>query len=224
LRVDPWLTDRPAATRTFHDGYYCAQFECPTVIAHVSRWQSGAMSFFCSEIPQRTNEVLDVLIASGVLRAEPKESGDSISLRYEALTREWDRLRALIAERVDFRDTVAFWDQRARANRALASAGLADKALADYADLNALELAFIAASSSLSRRKIITLSIVCAVALGVFGFVSNYFYERWVAAKQEAEAATAILVAISNNKLQLKEESIRKLASFGKRSISNPNL
>ena len=27
--------------------------------------------------------------------------------------------------------------------------------------------------------------IVCAVALGVFGFVSKYLYDRWEAAKQE---------------------------------------
>ena len=95
--------------------------------------------------PRRTNEVLDALIASGVLREEPKESGALVSLRYETLTEEWETLRDLIAERVDFRDTVVSWKQRGSANHALASAGQANKALADYADLNELERVFIAA-------------------------------------------------------------------------------
>jgi uncharacterized protein YjbI with pentapeptide repeats len=166
--------------------------------------------------PRRTNEVLDALIASGVLRAEPKGAGALVSLRYETLTEEWEALRALIAERVDFRDTVVSWKQRGSANHALASAGQANKALADYADLNELERVFIAASSSYSRRKMIVLSIVCAVALPFFGIVSKYLYDRWAAAKQEAEAARAVLVAISTDDIRLKEESIRKLASFGK--------
>ncbi len=166
--------------------------------------------------PRRTNEVLDALIASGVLREEPKESGALVSLRYETLTQDWKTLRALIAERVDFRDTVVSWRQRGGANRALASAGQANKALADYADLNELERVFIAASSSHSRRKMIVLSIVCAVALPFFAIVSKYLYDRWAAAKQEAEAARAILTAISTDDIRLKEESIRKLARFGK--------
>jgi uncharacterized protein YjbI with pentapeptide repeats len=166
--------------------------------------------------PERTNEVLDAFIAAGVLGAEAKESGDLISLRYEALTREWDALRSLIDKRVGFRDAAIFWGQRARAKGALISARLADEALADYADLNALERAFIAASSSHSRRRMIFVSVVCAVVLGVFGFVSKNLHDRWLAAKQEAEAATAVLVAISTTDARSKEESIRKLASFGK--------
>jgi uncharacterized protein YjbI with pentapeptide repeats len=166
--------------------------------------------------PERTNEVLDALIASGVLRAEPRASGELISLRHEALTREWDTLRALIDKRVGFRDAVIFWGQRARTKGALISAGLADKALADYADLNALERAFIAASSSYSRRRMIVASVVCAVALGVSGYVSKYYNDRWVAAQQEAEAANAVLVAISTTDVRSKEESIRKLAFFRK--------
>jgi uncharacterized protein YjbI with pentapeptide repeats len=166
--------------------------------------------------PRRTNEVLDALITSGVLREEPKKSGALVSLRYETLTQEWETLRALIAERVDFRDTVVSWKQRGSANRALASAGQANKALADYADLNELERVFIAASSSHSRRKMITLSIVCAVALPFFGIVSEYLYNRWAVAKQEAEATRAILTVISTDDKRLKEESIRKLAQFGK--------
>ena len=166
--------------------------------------------------PQRTNEVLDALIASGVLREEPKELGALVSLRYETLTEEWKTLRDLIAERVDFRDTVVSWKQRGSAKHALASAGQANKALADYADLNELERVFIAASSSHSRRTIIAALIVCAVALPLLGIASKYLYESWAAAKQEAEAASAILTAISTNDIRLKEAAIRKLAGFGR--------
>jgi hypothetical protein len=166
--------------------------------------------------PQRTSEVLDALIASGVLRAEPRESGDLISLRYEALTREWDSLRALIDKRVGFRDAVIFWGQRARAKGALISAGLADKALADYADLNALERAFIAASSSHSRRRMIAGFCVFAVMSVGIGIVLKVSYDRLTLAKQQAEAANAVLVAITTTDPHTKEESIRKLASFSK--------
>jgi hypothetical protein len=166
--------------------------------------------------PRRTSEVLDALIASGVLREEPKESGALVSLRYQALTEEWETLRALIAERVDFRDTVVSWKQRGSANHALASAGQANRALADYADLNELERVFIAASSSHSRRNIIATLIVCAVAFPALGIASKYLYDRWAAASQEAEAARAILTAISTDNIRLKEEAIRKLARFGK--------
>lgn len=166
--------------------------------------------------PRRTSEVLDALIASGVLREDPKESGALVSLRYEALTEEWETLRALIAERVDFRDTVVSWKQRGSANHALASAGQANRALADYADLNELERVFIAASSSHSRRNIIATLIVCAVAFPALGIASKYLYDRWAAASQEAEAARAILTAISTDDIRLKEEAIRKLARFGK--------
>ena len=67
-----------------------------------------------------------------------------------------------------------------------------------------------------TRRKIIVLSIVCVVALPVLGFASKNLYDRWAAASQEAEAARAILTAISTNDIRLKEESIRTLARFGK--------
>ena len=174
--------------------------------------------------PRRTNEVLDALIASGVLREEPKESGALVSLRYETLKEEWETLRDLIAERVNFRDTVVSWKQRGCANGALASAGQANKALADYADLNELERVFIAASSSHSRRKMTVLSIVCAVALPFFAIVSNYLYDRWAAAKQEAEAARAILTAISTDDIRSRRRPFGSWLDLAGRSISNRNL
>lgn len=166
--------------------------------------------------PERTNEVIDAFVAAGVLGVASRESGDLISLRYEALTRDWETLSSLISKRVGFRDAAIFWGQRARARGALISAGMADEALADYADLNAQERAFIAASSSYSRHKIIAVSAVCIIVFSVFGFVSKRLYDRWMAAKEEAEAAAAVLVAISNADVHSKEESIRKLASFHK--------
>ena len=164
--------------------------------------------------PERTNEVLDALIASGVLRAEPRESGELISLRHEALTREWDTLRGLIDKRVGFRDAGIFWGQRARAKGALISAGLADKALADYADLNALERAFIAASSSYSRRRMIVVFSVFAVMSVGIGIALEVSYDRLTKATRQAEAANAVWVAITTTDAHKKEESIRKLASL----------
>ncbi len=161
--------------------------------------------------PKRAKEVLDSLIAAGVLRVEPKETGDLISLRYGAMIREWDALRALIGKRVAFRDAVMVWAQRARAKGALISAGLADQALADYADLNALERDFIAASSSHSRRKIIALAIVCTVAVGMFGYVLDHLLDL----KREAESEALARVAVSEDDPR-REEAIRTLASYGK--------
>ena len=166
--------------------------------------------------PKRTNEVLDALVASGVLRVEPKESGDLVSLRYGALTREWDALRALIAERVDFRGAAVIWDRHARGSRAFGPAGQANKALTEYADLNALEREYIAARSSYSRNKIIAASIVCAVAFPGLGVVSKHLYDRWTAAKEEAEIAALVLVAVTTNNKELKEQTIRKLAHYRK--------
>jgi uncharacterized protein YjbI with pentapeptide repeats len=165
--------------------------------------------------PVRSKAVLDALVASGVLREEPTESGALISLRYETLPEDWQALRSLIAERVSFRDTAVSWQQRGSAKHALASAGQANKAQADYADVNELERVFIAASSSHGRRKLIVLSIVFAVALPFLGIVSKIIYDRWEAAKREAATARAILTVLSTDDKQLKEESIRKLAQFG---------
>jgi hypothetical protein len=166
--------------------------------------------------PKRTNEVLNALVASGALRVESKESGDLVSLRYDAITREWDVLRALIAERVDFRGAAVIWDRRARGIRALGSAGQANKALTDYADLNALEREYIAARSSYSRNKIVAVSLVCAVTLPILGFISKHLYDRWASAKEEAEVATLVLVAVTTNNKELKEQTIRKLAQYHK--------
>jgi uncharacterized protein YjbI with pentapeptide repeats len=162
--------------------------------------------------PQRTSEVLDALIASGVLRVEPRESGDLISLRHEALTREWDALRALIDKRVGFRDAVIFWGQRARAKGALISAGLADKALGDYADLNAPERAFIAASSSRSRRRMIVAFSVVAVMFVGMGILLEVSYDWLTKANREHEAANAVVDVMKTTDARKKEESIRKLA------------
>jgi uncharacterized protein YjbI with pentapeptide repeats len=216
LRVAPWLSDHAVSYQDLARRMLLRTIRILDGDRTCEPVAVGRNDLLLLGDPQRTNEVLDALVASGVLRAEPRDSGDLISLRYEALMREWDTLRTLIGKRVGFRDAVIFWVQRARAKGALISARLADNALADYADLNALELAFIAASSSHSRRKIIAVSIVCAVALGVFGFVSKYLYDRWEAAKQEAEAATEVVVVLTTTDPRRKEESIRKLSSFQK--------
>ncbi|OCK59155.1 pentapeptide repeat-containing protein [Bradyrhizobium sp. LMTR 3] len=160
---------------------------------------------------ERAKEVLDTLITSGVLRVEPKESGDLISLRYGAMIREWDALRALIGRRVAFRDAVMVWAQRARAKGALIPVSLADQALADYADLSALERDFIAASSSHSRRKIIALAIVCAVAIGMLGYVLDHLLYL----KREADSEALARVAVSEDDPR-REEAIRTLALYGK--------
>jgi uncharacterized protein YjbI with pentapeptide repeats len=168
---------------------------------------------------KRVNEVLEALIASGVLRVDSNQSEEWISLRYGAMMREWDALRTLIDARVGFRDSVVFWGQRARAKGALISGKLADKVLADYADLNALERRFIAASSRHSRGKIIAVSVVCALALPVVGIASKFLYDRW----EEAQAAKAILTVISASDTRRKEEAIRKLAGSG-RSLNFQSL
>ena len=166
--------------------------------------------------PQRTNEVLDALIASGVLREEPKESGALISLRYETLTEEWKTLRDLIAERVDFRDTAVSWKQRGSANTRWHPPDKPTRRWQTMPTLTSWSGYSSQRSSSHSRRKMIALSIVCVVALPLLGIASKYLYDRWAAAKQEAEAASAILTAISTNDIRLKEAAIRKLAGFGR--------
>jgi hypothetical protein len=165
---------------------------------------------------ERVNEVLNALVAANVLSATNGEPGEQISLRYDALTREWDTFNSWIDQRVSFRDAAMFWDRSARAKGALLPGGLADKALADYADLNALERAFIADSSSHSRRQMIAVFGLCAIVFVVFGFVLKGYYDNSMAEKREADAATAVIVAISTNDSRRKEESIRKLASYGK--------
>jgi uncharacterized protein YjbI with pentapeptide repeats len=73
------------------------------------------------------------------------------------------------------------------------------------------------ASAALKRFRFrVAAAIVTMGLFGLFGFSSKYLFDRWAAAKEEAEAATLVLVAISTNNAQLKEESIRKLASFDK--------
>ncbi|WP_342732715.1 pentapeptide repeat-containing protein [Bradyrhizobium sp. B117] len=165
---------------------------------------------------KRSKEVFDALVASGVLHVESNETGDMVSLRYDALTREWDALRSMIAERADFRGTALIWDRRARSIRALGSAGQANRALTDYADLNALEREYIAARSSYGRNMVIAMSLVCAVAFPALGVVSKHLYDRWAAAKEEAEIAKLVLVAVTTNNTQLKEQTIRKLAQYRK--------
>jgi hypothetical protein len=130
------------------------------------------------------------------------------------LTQEWKELQELIAERINFRDTVVSWKQRGSANSALASARQANRALADYADMNELERVFIATSSSHGRTKTIILSTVLAVALPCLGLVSKITYDRWETAKHEVETWKAIQTVLSTNDVHLKEDSIRKLAQF----------
>ncbi|MET4387314.1 uncharacterized protein YjbI with pentapeptide repeats [Bradyrhizobium sp. F1.4.3] len=159
--------------------------------------------------PNRTREVLNALIASGVLREEP---GELISLRYDALTRQWDELRALITERVAFRDTAVFWAQRARADRALTSARQANKALKDYADLNALEREFIPANLSYRNKKIVAGAIVCGFALSAASAGLRVGYLTW----EDVEVQQAIQTIISGGDKRSQEEAIQKLAKFGR--------
>jgi hypothetical protein len=161
---------------------------------------------------ERVNEVLRGLLAANVL----SNTSGQISLRYDALIREWSTFRSWIDQRISFRDAAIFWDRSARTEGALLPGALADKALADYADLNALEQAFIAASSSHSRRLMFAVSALSAVLFLGFGFFFKSYYDDSMARKREADAATEVVVANSTIDARSKEQSIRKLASYGK--------
>jgi hypothetical protein len=59
----------------------------------------------------KVDAVIDALAAAGAVQVSPaaERSGDQVELRYEALTRVWAALRALLDERRQFRDAVRFW-------------------------------------------------------------------------------------------------------------------
>ncbi|WFU70505.1 pentapeptide repeat-containing protein [Bradyrhizobium sp. CB2312] len=209
LRVAPWLGDDGAGYESIARRMLLRTVRMPEGDGSCEPVTVKRDDLLSLGDHKRTREVLNALIASGVLREEP---GGLISLRYEALTRQWDELRALITERVAFRDTAVFWAQRARADRALTSARQANKALGDYADLNELEREFIPANISYRNKKIVAGAIACGFALAVAWAGLRVGYLTW----EDAEVQQAIQTIVSGGDKRSTEEAIQKLAKFGR--------
>ena len=163
--------------------------------------------------PQQVNEVLNALINAGVLSVTPGTSGDLVSLRYDALMRQWPRLRDWIEKRVTFRALATVWDRNGRPTRALLPGGYADRALADYADLGPMELAYIVASSSHSRLRMRLAVGFCAVVL--LAALAMVFI-RWEHDEEAESAPAEVKEALSTGNSQRQQEAIRRVASLGK--------
>ncbi len=139
--------------------------------------------------PERVNKVLEALLAAGVLVPTSEGGKQLVSLQYEALIRNWKPLRSWIEERTRFRTKVQFWDQNGHPSANLVSGGQADRALADYADLSATERAFIARSSSQSRKRNIFVGVAACLICVVSGYLYYGWYSRHEAEKEQARAA-----------------------------------
>jgi uncharacterized protein YjbI with pentapeptide repeats len=163
-------------------------------------------------------------ISNPLLGGEP-----IVEVAHEQLLQRWPTLRGWLEEQREFLIWRTETEQaatvygklsvRKRPEAVLMGLRLttAQRWLEQRADDLAPELRdYVTASIALRRRalrrKVIALLTLFTVAL--VGF--KYLYDGWAAANQEAEAARAILTAISTDDIRLKEEAIRKLARFGK--------
>jgi uncharacterized protein YjbI with pentapeptide repeats len=114
---------------------------------------------------QSADRIIDKLTTIGVLRTSKTDDQDRVELSYEALTRQWPRLREWINERQAFRGSVAAWEQGKKATMDL-SFNRTLLAQADaYGDLNKSELEFKQRSERLVRRSKRTLLALAAIVL-----------------------------------------------------------
>jgi uncharacterized protein YjbI with pentapeptide repeats len=91
---------------------------------------------------QSADLIIERLAAIGVLRASKTDDEDRVELSYEALTRQWSRLREWINERQAFRGSVAAWEQGNKTNLDLSFNRSLLRQTEAYGDLNKAELEF----------------------------------------------------------------------------------
>ena len=145
--------------------------------------------------PERTDKIVEALLAAGVLVPTSENEKQIVSLRNEALIRNWKPLSSWIEERTRFRRETQYWEQNGHPSANLVSGRRADRALVDYADLTTTERAFIAKSSVRSRYRnifvgvAVTACITACIAAGVF------FYNQQKAILQQKEQKAKISFA-----------------------------
>jgi uncharacterized protein YjbI with pentapeptide repeats len=131
-----------------------------------------------------TDLIVKKLIGSGVLRATPATDDDRVELSYEALTRQWPRLRKWINERLVFRGSVVAWEQGNKSafdlsfNRALLRQTDA------YGDLNKDELEFKQKSERFVRRSTRALWLLAALIVLPAVSLQTYdiFHDQYIVA------------------------------------------
>lgn len=178
--------------------------------------------------PQRVNEVLEALIKAGVLTVTHGTSGDLVSLRYDALMRQWEALRDWIDQRLKFREAALFWEQSGRDRGALLSASLAEEARAS-GNLNELEEKFVSASGANAFRQRTVGALATTVVLLIVSFLSGYLYyvkeviptrnaiedEKTKLGVKTSLAKAREIVGSTASGVQEKAKAIKLLVSYG---------
>jgi hypothetical protein len=163
--------------------------------------------------PQTVDKILGQLIGAGVVARTPGPQGDLFELRYEALVRQWDRLRNWAEERAKFRDAAQFWDHSGRNKGALLASALAYRAAA-YHDLDSLEASFVVTSTSHGGQRLLVLAflagLLVAAVIIAYPYVNDY---------RVAREAQYLVDRLASGGLSQREteEAIRWLASHQQR-------
>jgi hypothetical protein len=169
-------------------------------------------SLWSAEEAERGNEIVDKLRDAGAVVVRPAEQGELVELRYEALVRHWERLRACIDERIKFREAAMFWVLKGRDDGALVSAKLA-KSAAEYGDLSDLEKEFVLKSVGYANRQWYTNAAVAAllflsVPVAIWYLYVNVWVPYWATAETNVARA-------SNQPIERRVDAIRSMAKAG---------
>jgi uncharacterized protein YjbI with pentapeptide repeats len=146
--------------------------------------------------PERVTKIITDLVNAGVLRERQDDGGDFIDLQYEALGRNWERLRDWVKHRANLRDAALAW-RRANKDKSILLQASQVKDAMTYGNLDEVEKEFITSSRRKERRFYLGLALIIAVLasaapLALLAYITLYvpwMFDRYLNTVKSPDAS-----------------------------------